>query len=324
MLTVGILGAGGMGAVHARHYARMADVRLVFHDPNAEQAKAFQERFGAESSPSAEDLIARVEVVDLCLPTPLHVSLGLKAVAAGRAVFIEKPLAGSLEEGARLVEAAEKANVPLMPGQVVRFFPEFATGRRLVAQGAVGTPAAARVRRGGGAPRGLDRWFLDHSKSGGILLDLAVHDFDWLRWTLGEVKRIYSRSVTAKAGQGVDYALTTMTFDSGCVAHVENTWMDPSGGRAAFEIAGSGGLIQYDSRQTATLRTHTEGKSVAEAPLLPADDPYYNELRQFVDAVQSGRPTPVTGRDGLMALSIALAARESALTDRVVCPAREF
>lgn len=324
MLTVGILGAGGMGAVHARHYARMADVRLVFHDPNPEQSKSFQDRFGAEPISSTDDLIARADVVDLCLPTPLHVSEGLKAIAAGRALFVEKPLAGSLEDGARLVEAAEQANVPLMPGQVVRFFPEFATGRRLVGQGAVGTPAAARVRRGGGAPRGLDRWFLDHSKSGGILLDLAVHDFDWLRWTLGEVKRVYSRSVTAKAGQGVDYALTTMTFDSGCVAHVENTWMDPSGGRAAFEIAGSDGLIQYDSRNAATLRTHVEGKTMSEAPLLPGDDPYFNELRSFVDAVQTGRPTPVTGRDGLMALSIALAARESALTDRVVRPAREF
>lgn len=324
MTTVGILGAGGMGNVHARHYRRMPDVELYFFDPDDAQAQIFIERHHAVRLDSSDQLIAKCDIVDLCLPTPLHLSLGLQAIAAGKAVFIEKPLAGSVEDGAKLVDAADRAGVPLMPGQVVRFFPEFATGRRLVQNGAVGTPAAARTRRGGSAPKGADGWFLDHSRSGGILVDLAVHDFDWLRWTLGEVKHLYSRSVTAKAGYGPDYALTTLTFDSGCVAHTETTWMDPSGGRATYEVAGSGGIIQYDSRNTATLRTHALGRSINESPLFPSDDPYFNELSAFVSAVRGGTPPPVTGLDGLMALSIALAARESALTDKVVAPARQF
>lgn len=324
MLKVGILGAGGMGNVHARHYRRMPDVELFFFDPDPQQSETFTGRHGVERLPSSDDLVAKCDAIDICLPTPLHVPLGLQAIEEGRALFVEKPLASTLEEGAKLVNAADKAGVPLMPGQVVRFFPEFAAGNRLVKQGAVGTPAAARTRRGGGAPKGADGWFMDHSKSGGVLLDLAVHDFDWLRWTLGEVKHLYARSVGAKTGAGPDYALTTLTFDSGAVAHVEATWMDPSGGRATYEVAGSGGLIQYDSRNTPTLRTHAGGKSMNEAPLLPEDDPYFNELRAFVDAAKARTSPPVTGYDGLMALSIALAARESALTDKVVAPARQF
>ncbi|HWA82910.1 MAG TPA: Gfo/Idh/MocA family oxidoreductase [Fimbriimonadaceae bacterium] len=324
MITVGILGAGGMGNVHARHYRRMNDVELYFYDPDQGQAASFTERHQIGIAPSAEALISRCDVVDLCLPTPLHIPMGLQAIAAGKAVFVEKPMANSLDDAVRLVSAADKAGVTLMPGQVVRFFPEFAAGRRLVQNGAVGNPAAARVRRGGGAPKGSNGWFMDHSRSGGVLIDLGIHDFDWLRWTLGEVKHLYSRSVGAKVGQGPDYALTTLTFDNGCVAHAETTWMDPSGSRATYEVAGSKGLIQYDSRNAPTLRTHAAGKSVNEAPLFGSDDPYYNELRGFLDAVKKNEAPPVTGHDGLMALSIALAAKESAVSDRVVAPARQF
>ncbi|HTQ10508.1 MAG TPA: Gfo/Idh/MocA family oxidoreductase, partial [Fimbriimonadaceae bacterium] len=166
MVTVGILGAGGMGNVHARHYRRMRDVELFFYDPDQGQSEAFVLRHQVGAAPSPEDLIARCDIVDVCLPTPLHLRYGLAAIDAGKAVFIEKPIAGSIEEGVKLVEAADKARVPLMPGHVIRFFPEWAAGNRMVKRGDVGQPAAARVRRGGAAPKGLDRWFLDHSRSG--------------------------------------------------------------------------------------------------------------------------------------------------------------
>ena len=124
--------------------------------------------------------------------------------------------------------------------------------------------------------------------------------------------------------EGPDYALATLTFDSGAVAHVEATWMDPSGFRTTYEVAGSEGLIQFDSRNTPTLMTHLEGSTVREAPLAPTDDPFYLELRAFVDAAQKKTAPPVTGHDGLMALSIGLAAWESARTGEIVKPAREF
>src|SRR5688572_21354255 len=113
------------------------------------------------------------------------------------------------------------------------------------------------MRRGGGQPKGEGMWFRDYERSGGVLLDLAVHDFDWLRWTLGEISQVYSRSLGITRGSGPDYALTTLSFASGAVAHVESTWMDPSGFRVAVEVAGSEGIIEYDSRLTPSLRTHT-------------------------------------------------------------------
>ncbi|MBN9500710.1 MAG: hypothetical protein BGO01_16385 [Armatimonadetes bacterium 55-13] len=322
MIKVGILGAGGMGNVHARHYRKMSDVEIYFFDPLTDKSEAFAKQWHATPLGSPEEVIQRCDVVDVCLPTDMHLEAGLKAIAAGRAVFMEKPMAKTVEECATLIEAATKANVPLSVGQVVRFFAEFKTGNRLVKNGAVGTPAAARTRRGGLAPLGSRGWFQDHARSGGVLLDLAVHDFDWLRWTLGEVKHLYSRSIGIQTGSGPDYALTTLTFESGCVAHVEATWMDPNGYRTTFEVAGNKGLIQHDSRTNAALKTTFDGKTVTDNALAPQDDPYFLQLSAFLTAVKNGTDPVVSGYDGAMAVSIALAAVESAKTGNVVTPAR--
>lgn len=311
-----------MGNVHARQYRKMADVDLAFYDPDQAKADAYIKTWSATPLSSVEELISKSDVVDICLPSDMHAEFALRSLAAGKATLVEKPIAASLEEAVSLVQAADKAEVPFMVGQVVRFFPEYEAGNRLVKAGKVGTPAAARTRRGGGLPRG--EWFLDFKRSGGVLIDLAVHDFDWLRWTLGEISSVYSRSVAAKAGGGPDYALTTLSFDSGAVAHVEATWMDPGGFRATYEVCGSAGMIEYDSRQVQTLRVAAGGKQLSEAPLAPLDDPYFKQLRGWLDAVKNGTPPPVSGYDGLMALSIADAALKSALTDQVVRPARQF
>ena len=321
-MRIGLLGAGGIGRVHARQYARRDDVELFVHDHDAERATTLADASGGTPVDSLDELLQRADAIDVCLPTLLHREVGLKAIAAGRAVLMEKPLTRTFEEGLELVEAAERADVPLMTAQVVRYFADFARGHRLVKEGAVGTPAAARTRRGGKAPVGAHGWYGDMERSGGVLLDLAIHDFDWLRWTLGEVSHLYARSVGFQDGHGPDYALTTLTFDSGAVAHVEATWMDPAGFRTTFEVAGSKGLIEHDSRNGVFLRTATEGATVTDGGLLPQDDPYYREIDGFVTALKNGTPVPVPGREGLAALAISLAAIESAKTGRVVKPTR--
>ncbi len=320
MTKVGILGAGGMGNVHARQYRKMPDVEILFFDPVPDRSEAFRRRWDARPSLSLAQLLSECDLIDICVPTDLHVELTEQALAAGRPVFLEKPIAGTLEDGVRLMRAAERAGLPLMPGQVVRFFPEFAEGNRLVREGKIGRPGVARTRRGGLAPTGSDSWFMDHTRSGGVLIDLAIHDFDWLRWTLGEVRSVSARSIGARSMQGPDYGLTTLQFKSGAIAHVEATWMDPGGFRTAYEVAGSEGLIEFDSRKTPTVRTIAGPKPISEAPLHPLDDPYYRQLRGFLNAVRDHTPPPVTAYDGVMALSIAQAALLSAQTGQSVQP----
>ncbi len=321
MKRVGIVGVGGMGGNHARHYSKMPDVELFFFEIDKDRAASFRERFSASQVDTFDHLVNQCDYIDICLPTGLHAEYAVKSLSAGRATLVEKPLARTLEEGTAMIEAANKAGVVLMPGHVVRFFAEFKAAHDVVERGGIGTPAAARMRRGGGTPKGAGLWFQDHAKSGGVLIDLAVHDFDWLRWTLGEVKCVYSRSVGIQTGTGPDYALTTMTFDSGAVGHVESTWMDPSGFRTTIEVAGSGGIIQYDSRENQALRTVTANGTQVDNNLDPLDDPYYKELLGFLNSTETGTP-PVTAYDGWMALSIATAAVESAKTGKVIVPSR--
>jgi predicted dehydrogenase len=311
-----------MGNVHARHLREMPEVTLGYRDNHPDRADSFHHRWQAQSFNSSDELIAWADIVDICLPTYLHKEFALQCIAAGKAVFLEKPIALTLADGEEILEAAAKSNVPLMIGMVVRFFPEYVLGRRLVKDGVLGRPAAVRTHRGGPAPTGSNGWFMNHELSGGILVDQAIHDFDWLRWMLGEVSVLYSRSTAASVGHGPDYAVTTMTFDCGAVAHVESTWMDPSGFRTAFEIAGSEGLAEFDSRNSAAVKTFLPGDTRYEASLSQEDDPYFRELSAFVTAVKTGTPPPVTGHDGLVALGLSLAALESAKTGKVIRPAR--
>jgi predicted dehydrogenase len=296
----------------------MSGVQLGYYERNQGRGESFRHSWDALLCESIDALLDWADVIDICLPTDVHPEFAYKAIGAKKPVFLEKPIARSLAEAEAVVAEAAKAGVPLMIGQVVRYFPEFALGRQMVLNGSVGKPAAIRTRRGGPTPKGSSGWFLDHARSGGVLLDLAIHDFDWLQWTFGKVKFLYSRSLGAHTGKGPDYALTTLTFESGAVAHVEATWMDPGGFRTYFDVAGSEGLLEFDSRKTPALRTVTAESSFLEPSTAPKDDPYYLELDAFLTAVRHGSAVPITGEDGLVALRISLAALESAKTGKVV------
>ncbi len=321
VMRVGVVGAGGMGRVHGMKYRQMPDVELHIYDRDPERQKAYCEQFpDAKPADSFEQLIESVDAVDVCLPTDLHATAAVQSLEAGKTTLVEKPFAGSLEDCDRMTEAAAKGGTRVMPAHVVRFFADYERSHNLIADGKIGKPASVRLRRGGKAPTGFGGWFQDIERSGGVILDLAVHEFDWLLWTLGPVKTVYARSV--RMGQQVpdaeingDYALMVFTHENGCVSHVEATWMDPSGFRAIIEAAGSEGLVEFDSRKSWTLTVHPpEGASMVQTQLAPHDDPYYRQLRAFVDAVRDGTPLPVTPEEGRAAVQLALASLESART----------
>lgn len=322
MRKVGVIGTGGMGRVHARQYAKFDDVELFAFDVDRERATAYADDTRARLADSLDELIKTVDVVDVCVPTSLHLEFASASLNAGKPTFCEKPLCRTVEDCAKLVELSDKLRVPLMPAQVVRYFPEFRRAHNMVQQGAVGKPAAIRTRRGGGFPKGAGGWFGDFSQSGGVIMDLAIHDYDWIRWTFGEVTRVYAQSLTFSGIKDMDYSLATLTLESGAIAHVEGTWADPGGFRVSFEIAGSEGFIEHDSRSAPSLRVATASGASAEGPMAALDDPYYLEIKGFFDALDSGAPPPVAAVDGLRAVAICEAAIESTRTGRPIAPAR--
>ncbi|CAN5485482.1 Gfo/Idh/MocA family oxidoreductase [soil metagenome] len=309
MTRVGILGAGGMGRAHARHWGAMSDVELHVFDPVSERATSVN----ATVHPNEDELRAAVDLVDVCLPTDLHREATERALSAGKAVFLEKPIARTLGDAEAIAQMTQSTGGALGIGHVVRYFPEYAGAHRLIKNGGIGKPASARLRRGGGAPKGHDGWFMSAERSGGVLLDLAIHDFDWLLWTIGPITEVLTRSVK-RGGDGPDHALTLLKHENGCVSHVESTWMDPGGFRTEIDVAGSEGLVQYDSLKDGVALRQSGTPIYTSRP----DDPYYLELRAFLDAVQRGEKPPVTAEDGLAALQVSLAAIESDRTGQKV------
>jgi UDP-N-acetylglucosamine 3-dehydrogenase len=322
LLTIGLVGLGGMGKTHARHYKNVPGCRLaVAYDEIPERLQSFAGEFGVPGAESFDALLERVDAVDICTPTPTHLALATGALQVGKHVLCEKPICRTVEQCQELKQIVDSSGKIFMPAHVVRFFPEFARATKLIADGGIGVPAAVRTRRGGPFPTWAGAWFADFDQSGGVLLDLMLHDFDWLRWTFGEVERVYAKGLLDRKMPQCDYALVTLKFVSGVVGHVEGTWCDPAGSRVTFEVCGDAGMIEYDNRKTKNLQTTIAGGSPQkESPLHPMDDPYRTELAHFVDCCLSGAQPSVTVDDGLKAIAISEAAIESLRTGVPVAP----
>ena len=322
MLRIGIIGAGTMGGMHADCYSEIPDAKVVaVADSRLEAAQAVADKHSAQAFASGDEVVAMegVDVVDICLPTPYHKANVLKAAAAGKHVFCEKPIARTMEDGREIIAACKDANVKFMVGHVLRYFHEFAAAKRIIDSGAIGKPAMARTTRAAGHPQGWSNWYANMEMAGGVVLDMIIHDFDFLRWCFGDVERVYAKGLAYSGIPGVDYALITIKFKSGTIAHVEGSWAHPPGFFVKLEVAGDGGLIDFDSRTASPLivaKKVSEGAGGGvEVPQNPVNvSPYTIELAHFVQSVLDDKEPEVTGEDALRALEIALGALESIKT----------
>src|SRR5829696_6058977 len=189
-MRVGLVGAGFVGGVHLNAYAGI---------------------------PEVED----VEVVDICLPTAFHSDLAVRAAGEARHVILEKPIARTIEDAQEILDSFCGDGPRLFVGHVVRFFPEYVGIKEKIDAGDLGTVGVVRTSRRSPFLLGWNDWYADWRVSGGVLLDLVIHDFDFLRWALGEVERVYARGVLGREYNRLDYVLATLRFESGAIAHVE-------------------------------------------------------------------------------------------------------
>jgi predicted dehydrogenase len=322
-----------MARVHLNHWRRIPEVVLTgLVSLDSESANRLAAPGDARIYKSLADALSdrgqEVAIVDICAPTPTHKPLALEVLAAGKNLMLEKPMARTTMDCDAIVSAAKAASATVMVGHVARFFPEFELGKRQVDSGAVGIPAAVRTARLAGHPKGgWNNWYADPIQSGGVVMDMIIHDFDWLRWTFGPVDRVYAKglyNMPEHVGK-LDYALCTLHHKSGVLSHVTGSWAHTGGFRTTFEICGDAGMIAHDSALTApltvSLRQAEPGKSgvaVPESPMAPFDDPYYRELRHFTDCVLTGKQPEITLDDARAAVEIAEAALKSIETGEPV------
>lgn len=326
-MKVGIVGVGFMGATHAAAWAETEATISGFIAETPKEAGQLAERYGARVYPNYEAMLADVDVVDICAPTHLHHQMTIQTATAGKHVVCEKPLARTMEQGQAMIAVCRKAGVKLLVAHVVRFFPEYALAKSAVDGGQIGRPAVIRLARGSFRPKKpVGNWFLDFEKSGGMMLDLMIHDFDYARWVAGAVESVFAKSIEHTKGDAasVDYGMAILKHKSGALSHVAGAWAyPPPTFRTRLEIAGDGGLIEFDSAATAPIERLLQ-KPEAEAPDvgLPSsplsESPYTTQIKEFYNALAYDRPTRVSAEDGLAAVQIALAAIESARTGKAV------
>ena len=308
-----------MGFVHAQAWQAIPEaqlVGLVDTDPNL--LKTLGESIGVSGFSNLDTALREVDVdiIDICLPTHLHREAAEAALAAGKHVICEKPLALSLKDARAIIDAAAAAKKQVLVGHVLRFFRVYQKARQLVLDHTLGQIGTIKTFRGGSYPKGWHDWYGDPAKSGTLATDLLIHDFDFLMWCFGPVERVYAKSLAGHITGAADHVLASLRFKSGPIAHVEGTWAYPKGFSYAFEIAGADGLIHFDSADKGPihtlLRSGSERNASVEVPESPVEiSPYQAELAHFLEVITHDTLPVVTAEDGYNALAVSLAVRDS-------------
>ncbi len=328
MLRVGIIGAGFMGTTHASAWARTPATLAGIYSLNIERMQQVAKQYNTKSYKNLDALIADVDVVDICTPTHLHHQMVIQSAKAGKHIICEKPLARTLTQAREMIEICQNAGVQLLVAHVVRFFPEYAQAKSIVERGEIGKVGVVRLKRASFQPKaGEESWFHDVEKSGGMLHDLMIHDYDYARWVAGDVKQVFAKHVRTNQPDSVgDYALVILRHENGALSNIEGAWAYPAPMfETALEIAGDKGLIEHPVNSSTPLRIHLMTDNDADNPDIAvptsplSEDPYATQIKHFYQLLTGEETKPtVTAQDGLHALEIALAATQSAQTGQPV------
>ena len=321
---VGVIGVGRIGSMHADLLTRQIPgaTLAAVHDAVPAAAQAV----GARAHAAVDELLAdpAVDAVAICSSTETHADLIVAAARAGKAIFCEKPISLELAEVDRALAAVEAAGVPFQIGFNRRFDPAHQAVHEAVMRGDVGDPQLVRISSRDPAPPPMEYV----RGSGGIFLDMTIHDFDMARYVTGsEVVEVFARGAVridpafAEAGD-VDTALVTLVHESGCLTAIDNSRQAVYGYDQRVEVFGSRGVATSENplAHTAVVRT-ADGASSAALPYFFLEryiPSYLREWEAFVHAVQTGGPTPVSGPDARAPLVIGLAAWQSLTEGRPV------
>lgn len=327
-VNIALLGMGRIGKIHFKdieqHFSNAKILAVA--DPLYDESFFKKEYGDIFFSKNSSDVISRpdIDAVLICTPTSSHADLIAKAIQNGKHIFCEKPMDLSLERTAALSEMADDTGVKLMLGFNRRFDPDFMEAYKSVREGRIGDIQIVKITsRDPGLPP------VDYIKnSGGLFMDMAIHDFDMARYIMGkEVVEVFSKGLViidkavGEAGD-IDTALTTLIFEDGSYAVIDNSRKAVYGYDQRLEIFGKGGMIQVENN------LHNRNVIYDESGIhhaLPLDffmdryaKSYLKEMELFIDALVNDKQMPAGGADGLQATLIAVAAKMSMEKERPV------
>ena len=298
-MRVGIIGVGTMGSNHARVLAELPYVEVVgLADPDRSQAMRVAKALGCAAVSDHKTLIGLgLDAAVVAAPTHLHHSIALDCIAAGLHVLVEKPIAPSVEEGGQIVAAARRAGVTLMVGHVERFNPAVQSIKQAIEGEQILSIAITRV--GPFPPR---------MSNVGVVIDLAVHDIDLIRWfTESDIIEVQPQLSSARASRE-DIALLQFRTESGVLAHINTNWLTPFKARtvhvATQEKYVIGDLL---TRQvTECFGFQPDGSYSMRHLSVGHAEPLRSELIAFIEAIRTGIAPAVSGEEGVASLEVAI------------------
>jgi inositol 2-dehydrogenase len=319
-IPIGLIGAGRMGKVFAHTLAfNVPEADLIaVAEPDETVVREVAARFGIRHSYNDYRALLEnkdVQAVVIASPTHTHLEVVKAAAAAGKQIFCEKPLANTIQGCDEAVQAAEAGGVPLMVGFMRRYDAAYLAAKEKIAAGVIGKPVMFKAV--GRDPRRTSLEFARREVSGGLILDMGIHDFDLARWLMGsEVERVYSEGgclvYPELEGVGdIDNAVINLKFVNGAVGNVDVSRNAVYGYDIRTEILGSqGGLLIGQSQQTAILVMTKDGVTHDTVPYFMErfGEAYAQEIRDFVACIEAGKPPHVSGVDARAATAIGVAA----------------
>jgi inositol 2-dehydrogenase len=321
-LNIGLVGCGRLGRVYAQDLAsRIAETRLAaVADADASLAQRTAEDFGASRAYSnAADLLAdpSIDAIVIVSPTHTHREIAIAAAEAGKPTLCEKPLALSLDECRAAQDAVSRHHTFFQMGFMRRFDPGYAAAKRQVDEGRIGRPVVFKSTSRDPFPPSLA--YANPASSGGLLVDMGIHDFDLARWFMGEVAQVSAIGGVlafpdfATVGD-IDNAIVTMTFADGRLGVIDLTRNGYYGYDISTELLGTEGTVRIGYlRETPVLTMTKNAVSHDTVPYFMErfERAYTLQLQDFARNVLAGREPPVTIGDGIEALRVALAATQA-------------
>jgi UDP-N-acetylglucosamine 3-dehydrogenase len=304
VLRVGVVGVGVMGSNHARVLAGVSGIELAgVADPDRGQRNLVTRALGCPAVEGLEALLdLGIDAATIATPTHLHHDIALTCISRGIHVLVEKPIASSVQEGRSIVAAARRAGVTLMVGHVERFNPAVLAIKEAIRSEDILSIAITRV--GPFPPR---------MSNVGVVIDLAVHDIDLIRWfTDSDIVEVQPQLSSAVA-EREDIALLQFRTASGVLAHINTNWLTPFKARNVT-VATRDKYIMGDllTRQvTECFGFQPDGSYSMRHLSVGHEEPLRAELLAFIDAIRSGKAPPVSGEEGVASLEIAARCLES-------------
>lgn len=334
-VNVAVVGLGFMGVTHIKSYRRIPNARIVAVcdavrlpingvlpgiSGNIHSSDALDLGRNIRTYQTLEALLAdeEVELVDLCVPTPLHAPQTIAALKAGKHVICEKPLARTSRLARDIVQAARSAKGFFMPAMCMRFWPGWGCLKDYATRKTYGKILAARFRRVSAPPGWSRASYFQGGDSGGALLDLHIHDTDFVQFVFGRPKSVFSTGLSRFSG-AMDHVVTQYKVPGGATVYAEGSWLLASGFNMSYTVMFERATLDFDSARGADALQLSEDSKPPRTLKPYGKDGYVGELQHMIEAIQTGKPpTVVTAQDALSAVEICEAEEKSFKTGKVI------